>query len=63
MALEILLETALVPPITRLSEIPIDLCHFKAQMKTSDEPKFQSIWLFNSTKIRAYIKTFVAYWR
>lgn len=39
MALEILLETALVPPITRLSEIPINLCHFKAQMKTSDEPK------------------------
>mgnify|MGYP000792127191 CR=1 FL=1 len=43
MALEILLETALVPPITRLSEIPINLCHFKAQMETSDEPKFQSI--------------------
>jgi hypothetical protein len=43
MALEILLETALVPPITRLSEIPINLCHFKAQMKTSDESKFQSI--------------------
>jgi hypothetical protein len=30
MALEILLETALVPPVTRLSEIPINLCHFKA---------------------------------